>query len=419
VVLLAFIGPPHDGTTDVLETAAAQSIYVAGVPHTDAQGDARSRYDSASFFPRCLYVAIPGTFATVKAAGFNCVHTPREVGVAEVIGELGSAGLQLIRQQPTTEEVRTFASDPHILGWYLDEEPTGQTYLDMERSGDRELMTARYLAFLARKTAIHAIDPRHPVFPLDGSEIPPGLGEWWDRWNSAGDVTAHDNYPLRPWTNDLDQLARSVARAVRLNGEQKPVWITLQAFGGAPGLDPPMRIPTAGELRGMAFTAIIHGATGLVLFAYDSPLTREGNVIGISPGTPETYGKYAVATAAQAERSRQLWSGATALNAELERLTPRLLSPTARVPYEVYVSRGSGASSPVRTMLKGTNGVYTLLAANLEGRPIGARYRFTGSVASVRRLNADGSSTVIVPEGAEFSEALDAFGAAVYEIRLR
>lgn len=359
---------------------------------------------------------MPGSFAAIKTAGFNCVHTWEGVGVAEVIDELRSAGLQLIRHSPTDEEVVRFASDPRILGWYLDEEPTGHAYEDMERTGNRDLAAARYEAFVSRRAAIKALDPRHPVFPLDAGVIPPGLSAWWDRWNSSGDVSAHDLYPLQPGTADIEALPRSVLRAVGINGEQKPVWITLQAFGALPGLDAPLRIPTAEELRGMAFTAIVHGATGIILFAYDSRVTRQGHVLGISPQTRESYDSYTVATASQAAESRALWAGAAALNAELERLTPRLLSPTARLGYDVYFSGESRTSSPIRTMLKETGGVYTLLAANLEGRPMGARYRFPSGIASVRRLNADGSVTVLEPDGAMFRDALGSFGAAVYEI---
>jgi hypothetical protein len=404
---------------DVLEPFAVQSIYSAGVPHTDARGALRSRYDTGSFFPRCIYHAVPGSFAAIKRAGFNCVHTWEGVGVAEVIDELRATGLQLIRHSPTGDEVRRFASDPRILGWYLDEEPTSHAYLDMERTGEPGLMAERYRAFVATMAAIKAVDPRHPVFPLDASYIPPGLDDWWDRWNSSGDVSAHDNYPLQPGTADLEALARSVLRAVRLNGERKPVWITLQAFGGLRGLGAAVRMPTVEELRGMAFTAIVHGATGIILFAWDSPVTRTGHVLGIGPGTPERYDSGSVATGAEAARSRILWAGAAALNAELERLTPRLLSPTARVPYEVYFSGESRTPSPIRTMLKEGDGVYTLLAANLEGNRIGAEYQFPSGIASVRRLNADGSVTALEPDRTAFRDALGAFGAAVYEIRLQ
>ncbi len=417
--------PDHlvlDGRTgglspETLEPAAVQSIYLAGVPHTDARGTVRFRYDAASFFPRCIYHAVPGSFMVIKAAGFNCVHTWEGVGVAEVIDELRSAGLQLIRHAPTDEEVRRFASDRRILGWYLDEEPTGHGYLELKRTGNLDLMPARYEAFVRRRAAIKALDPRHPVFPLDAGFIPPGLSAWWDRWSTSGDVSAHDLYPLQPGTADIEALARSVLRAVHLNRERKPVWIALQAFGGLPGLEAPMRMPAADELRGMAFTAIIHGATGIILFAYDSRATRQGHVLGISPHTPERYDSYAVATASQAAASGALWAGAATLNAELERLAPRLLSPTAPLRYDVYCSGESGTSSPIRTMLKKTGGVYTLLAANVEGRPMTARYRFLSGIVSVRRLNADGSVVVLKPDGATFRDALGSFGAAVYEIR--
>jgi hypothetical protein len=280
-------------------------------------------------------------------------------------------------------------------------------------------MAQRYQAFVSRRAAIRALDPLHPVFPLDGAYVPPGLGEWWDRWNSAGDVSAHDHYPLHPGSGDLEGLAQSVLRAVRLTGERKPVWITLQAFGGLGGLDPAMRLPTPDELRGMAFTAIIHGATGLILFAWDSRVTREGHILGISPTTPERYVSGDTATAADAAASRVLWAGAGALNRELERLTPRLLSPTAGLAYDVRVSGDHRVGSPIRTMLKETEGRYTLLAANLDDRQLGTRYRFAREIASARRLEPDGAATAIESDGTSFTDRLGPLGAAVYELEFR
>jgi hypothetical protein len=403
----------------VLDTGAVQPIYAGGVPHTDAQGALRSRYGSGSFFPRCLYHAVPGSFSTIRRAGFNCVHVWEGVRLGQVIGELRSAGLQVIPHAPTHQEVVEFASDPHILGWYLDEEPTGHAYLDMARTGAPGLIAERYRVFLANMAAIKAVDPRHPVFPLDGTYAPPGLGAWWDRWNTAGDVSAHDNYPLQPGTTSLEALARSVSRAAALNGGRKPLWITLQAFGSLPGLDADVRMPTPGELRGMAFTAIVHGATGLILFAWDSPVTRMGHVLGIGPATRERYDSGTAASPEDAARSRALWAGAVALNAELERLTPALLAPTARVPYQVWYAGESRTPSAIRTMLKqNTDGGYTMLAANLEGTPLAARYRFRGGIASVGRREPDGSVRALAHDASTFGDALHAFGAAVYEIRL-
>ena len=380
-------------------------------------GVVRTGYDTASFFPRCIYHAVAGSFGAIRAAGFNCVHTWEGLGIADVIAELGSNDLELIRHWPTDGELTEFGSDPHILAWYLDEEPTAQTYLDMKRTGNAGLMADRYRAFLARRAAIRAIDRRHPVFPLDGGWVPPLFEGWWERWNTSGDISAHDNYPLLAHATDITALPRSVLRAVRLNRERKPLWLTLQAFGGAAGMHPAVRLPGAVELRGMVFTAIIHGATGITLFAYDSEVTRQGLVIGIAPETPERYGDYASATPGEAARSRALWSAAAGLNAELERLTPGLLSPTASLPYAVYYTGKSRTQSPIRTMLKVTDGRYLLLAANIEERSFGARFQFSREIASVTRLDGDGTRSSMAPSGSMFRDSLSPLAAAVYEIR--
>ncbi|MGH8587076.1 MAG: hypothetical protein ACREWE_13145, partial [Gammaproteobacteria bacterium] len=162
-------------TAETGSANAVQTMYRGGVPHTDRNGNIRYGYDGSSYLPRCIYHAIPGSFQAIRSAGFNCAHTYEQYGIADVIGEMRSAGLQLLKHWPTDEEVGRFKSDPNILGWYLDEEPTHRTYLEMDKSGDNTLMSERYEAYLARKAAIKAIDPHHPVFPLESGWIPPGM----------------------------------------------------------------------------------------------------------------------------------------------------------------------------------------------------------------------------------------------------
>lgn len=412
-------GKANGHRPEALSAAAVQRVYRAGVPHTDRQGNIRFRYDTASFFPRCLYHAITGTFQAIRDAGFNCVHTWEGYGIGDIIGELRSANLQLIKHWPSDAEVSAFAADPQILAWYLDEEPTAQIYLDAQRTGDSTLMGRRYQEFLSRLSAIKALDARHPIFSLGTAWIPPDSKEWWERWNTAGDVTAHDNYCLLSTTTDLESLTTSVPLAVAINREQKPMWLTLQAFAGTAERKSELLMPTPDELRGMAFTSIIHGATGLIFFAYDSRVTREGLVLGIAPKTPVAYDAYAKATPGEVSQSRALWAGAAALNAELSRLTPELLSPTAGMSYQVYYSGESHTQSPIRTMLKITDGRFTLLAANIEKQAFGVRFEFANEVVSVSRVNPDGSTTELAPQGSGFSDSLGQFGAAVYDIRFR
>jgi hypothetical protein len=401
---------------EALSAGAVQQAYQTGVPHTDRQGKLRFRYDSSSFFPRCLYHAVAGAFQAIKEAGFNCVHTWEGYGIRDIIGELGAADLQLIKHWPTDGEVRAFAANPHVLAWYLDEEPAAQIYLDAQRTGDTTLMGQRYRDFLSRRADIKRLDPNHPVFSLGTAWIPPGYERWWERWDTAGDVTAHDNYCLLTTTTDFESLTTSVPLTVALNREQKPMWLTLQAFSGTAERKSDLLMPTPEELRGMAFTSIIHGATGLILFALDSKITREGLVLGIAPKTPTAYDAHAEVSPAEVSRSRALWGGATVLNHELDRLTPELLSPTSGMTYRVYFSGESHTPSPIRTMLKVRGGRYTLFAANIEKHAFRARFEFPSAIDSVRRLNPDGSVTELRPKGAAFGDKLGQFGAAVYEL---
>jgi hypothetical protein len=91
---------------ETLSDSAVQTVYRAGVPHTDRHGTFRTRYDTASFFPRCIYHAVAGSFRSIRQAGFNCVHTWEGYGMAGVVAELRGSGLQLIRHWPTDAEVR-------------------------------------------------------------------------------------------------------------------------------------------------------------------------------------------------------------------------------------------------------------------------------------------------------------------------
>ncbi len=392
---------------------AVQTMYRAGVPHTDTRGRLRHAYDSASFLPRCIYHAIPGSFQQVRDAGFNCAHTYEQYGVDEVIEELRAAGLQLIKHWPTDPEVARYKSDPNLLGWYLDEEPTHQIFLEMVRTGNRDLMGDRYEAYLARRAAIRAIDPHHPIFPLESGWIPPGMRHWWETWNRAGDVVVYDHYPLEPKTTDIEIFAKRVSAAARLNRESKPLWLTVQAYGSAGGA-----LPTAEQLRGMVFTALIHGATGIIYFAYDSWVTRAWDVVGMGPETPLSQGRYYAATPEEAGQSRALWAGAATLNTELTRLAPRLLSPTADLPYSVYFAGKSATGSPIRTMLKHGEGAYTLFASNIESRSVDGRFQFPGRIHSVRRVAQDGSSVGLRVEGGSFRDSFEGYGVKVYEIRL-
>ena len=108
---------------------------------------------------------------------------------------------------------------------------------------------------------------------------------WWDRWNSYGDVSSHDNYPFDYRATNLESingdgggLPQSVSAAVRINDEQKPVWLCAQTFESGNWI-----MPSAREVRTQVYTALVHGATGIMYFAMDSVYTRAGGVVGMGP----------------------------------------------------------------------------------------------------------------------------------------
>ena len=94
---------------------------------------------------------------------------------------------------------------------------------------------------------------------------------------------------------------KSVGLAASINNESKAVWLTVtgmcqptihgraqctcmtigcaawESIGG------PWLMPSPREMRGQVYAGIVHGATGIIYFAMDSGVTRDGQVMGIAP----------------------------------------------------------------------------------------------------------------------------------------
>ena len=365
---------------------AMQTPYRNGVPHTDAHGARRSQYDGArSFFPIGLYHTLSGRhfgrdhdLALIQKAGFNTIHTWEGLPAAEAATAAHAAGLALILHNPSEADVRLLSGRPELLAWYLDEEPS----LHLAP----EAQSAALASFLARAEHLRQLDSAHPILMIDYPAFLGSRRAAWMAWADAGDVSAHDNYPLRAQrTETLDSalgIARSVTLAVRATRQHKPLWLVVQAMA-SPVHD--WRMPEPDELRAMVYTGLIHGATGILYFALDSFVTREGGIVGIAPDPPAGYGptpgfgRQAVAslTAGEAEReaSRRLWSAVVALNAELSALAPALLSPTSRASCGVVVSGASVSPQPIRILLKDGPEGLVLLAVNLDRRPLEVAFR--------------------------------------------
>lgn len=381
--------------------SAVQTPYRAGTPHTDRVGTPRTAYQAGvSFLPIGLYHGLMGRRfgrgddpAALRAAGFNTVHVWEGMPLEEIGDAAGESGLSLIVHlsgtAPDADAVRALAGRPGLLAWYLDEEPSLHL--------PPEAQPAALAVFETRARAIRQLDPVHPVLAVD---YPAFLGirrTGWLNWAGAGDISVHDNYPVgvgRLETLDTATgIPRSVALAVAVTGGRKPVWLVVQAMASPTH---GWRMPKPEELRAMVYAGLIHGATGILYFALDSFVTREGRVVGIAPDPPADYGPtpgfgdsaVPALTADEDERaaSRRLWHAVAALNRELAVLTPSLLSPTSAMAC-IGVPAGPGVSPvPIRTLLKDDPHGPVLLAVNLDRRPLDVDIRCDRPVKTVTRL---------------------------------
>jgi len=401
------------------ELGPIQIVHQGGAPHTDRQGQPLICYDAArSFLPIGMYHGLTGShngrsysFAALKQAGFNTVHGWEGQYLAPLARASAQHGLQLIHHNPSDSDVDAWRGSSSILAWYLDEEPTLR-----EWDPDWE---DRFNTFKARRDRIHAMDPGRAVFALDTPYIDPPWRERWLAWSGAGDVSAHWNYPLMGKSTDAltgrRGVPETVATAVEAVAGRRPVWLVVQAFSS------PLRewrMPREAELRAMVYAGIVHGATGILYFALDSFVTRDGQVLGVSPNTEPDYGDAPdynhdgapplSVSAEEAERSQSLWRAISKLNGELAHLAPAILSPTAQINYEVVV--GVKGAAPVRTLLKETSEGWTLIAVNVANKSVTAQFDFP-HMSRPGRLIIGGTNS---PEAQTWTESFAPFDVKVY-----
>jgi hypothetical protein len=388
--------------------AAVQTVYQDHVPHTDRTGRPMERFDAErSFFPLVLYHALQGEHQGIRyelkddaAAGFNACMPYEGQDPRALVEAAEKARVQLIVHRPSDEIVKALAHNPAVLAWYLDEEPTSND----QGPG----MEGHFAAFVRRREQIRAIDPGHPVFALDVPLVSGPLVPWWIKWTTAGDVSAHDNYPINQHHPSLSfalGLPESVSLAVKSNKEDKPVWVCLQAFEG---LSPQWEfsMPSTRQLRCMVYTAIVHGATGIMYFALDSHVTRAGAVVGMAPAPRASYGANLVATADQLRISRALWDESVVINKEIESLRPALLSRTEKIPYDVALDDTwpSTTPEPIRTLLKhDPAGGSVMLIVNIDSAPVHVRIGCKGFAAEQQFEEAGAGNFAATADGFEMT----------------
>lgn len=428
-------------TTDIptSNNEAVQTIYQQGVPHTDRRGVPMTDFDPArSFFPIGIWGAqLPGNqwdsvsdWTVLEAAGFNCVwpwYTSPEQGLKAGADH----GMQIVLMGAIKEEDLEAVKDhPNLLGNVWEDEPIGRLQqVDMD---------ALFAEFNTYREGVKSIAPHLPVFINDAPWIMPPATDWWLKWNNAGDLACHDNYPVmnrkhraRSIGAEPNGIPQSVSLGVANGAEKRAQWLIVGAFEqpGEFGQSFPFRFPTPDQLRASVYAGLIHGATGIIYFTWDTYVPRDGGVIGMAPNplphyTPnprqEGYTRPTPATPMQLVQSQALWSAATQINTELGALTPSLLSPTAPTDVQPVVElEGEPVTeAPIRILLKpGPEGTYTMLTVNLDDAMLKVTYTFSKTLNQVS-TRFENQLPVLVEESARtFSHSYEPFAVHVFDVQ--
>ena len=146
----------------------------------------------------------------------------------------------------------------------------------------------------------------------------------------------------------------------------------------------------------MAYAAVVHGATGLIFFAFDSFVTRDDGILGIAPAPVRDYRVAAdynadgkpplIASDADLRWSRSMFRAVGGVNEEMVQLREAILSPTATLDYTVRPADGATRSNSVRSLLKKSDSGYVLITVNVDPEPAIVNFRLPGQITSITPL---------------------------------
>lgn len=407
---------------------AVQYIYLDGVPHVDKDGWVRKEYDKEkSFLPLILYhpreyVDQAGTIPTplddIRKAGFNAVETTQKL-TANFLDSLHRSDLRLIVCNARPETAEQFGDHPAILGWDIFDEP--------DHDGAFEQYPRRFELYEQFSQGIRQHDPVRPIFVNNVAWILPPNKHWWVKWQKAGDLGCHDNYPITRPTRPDSLSARigipeSVSLSVAVLQERAPSWLIVQAFDDRHDVNKGRWfLPTPTELRAMVYTALVHGSTAINYFTFDNYVTRSAHIIGISPNPQASYDTdhdketFRVATPQELSELRMLWKATSDINREITTLKPWLLSPTAKLRPRVYIAGESHTDMPLRALLKYHKGHYRFIVVNIDRATIDARFTWADDIDNVQRMFEPDTSVEMIGRK-QYTDTFQPFAVHVYDI---
>ncbi|MEK7581381.1 MAG: dockerin type I repeat-containing protein [Patescibacteria group bacterium] len=405
----------------------------------------------------CANVVEDQNLQKLAIAGFNLAILEKNVYPdSNVLARAQSSGVKLIldmRDRPN-EIFASLKDNTNVFGFYVGDDDLARakalnTDSDPNNNVDVNAIynnLKTYSDSLESQTQKVVLEAEPNISTSDAQWVP-----WYSLFDNTGNVSFHYQYPkssspIFPWTS-LVEVADTVSHQVQLNGDTRPSWFIEQAINLKWVI--PLEFPTPPESRAMAYTAIIHGATGLFQFSHDgwlrrqpkgSPAPANQNDInwwdrhaGIKGNTPVSYPggdkwAYSASSAEQAE-SMALWNGQDAsqngLNKELADLKQVILSPTATDDYQVFVDQrpsviiniyqGPISPAPIRTMLKKVGDYWYLFAVNIDNQPINAKFVISSNIFTNAQVLYENRNATLIHNN-EISELFNPFDVNIYKL---
>jgi hypothetical protein len=224
-------------------------------------------------FPIAVWLQSPSMASRYKAAGFNLYVGLWKGPTEEQLQALTKADMPVICDQ--NEIGLRHKADPVIVGWMHGDEPDNAQAIVDPKTGKQGwgpcIPPQRIVDGYKR---IKAADTSRPVLLNLGQGV--ANDAWHGRGNGSSlddyktyvqgcDVVSFDVYPVagvgKP--DQLDLVAKGVDRLVGWTDGKKRIWNCLECtnIGGKAA-------PSPEQVRAEAWSAIIHGSTGLIYFVH-------------------------------------------------------------------------------------------------------------------------------------------------------
>ena len=316
--------------------------------------------DGRPVFPIGFY-QMPKTNAALKTmakAGINLVQcgNAEDLKRARAAGMMGWVVLPLAStdEAKIRETVEALKDNPALVAWEGPDEfvwnlkPADQLSFNTPEAIEHAEVKARTLMprLLKNIRLVRSLDSRHPIWINEAAESDMKLVR---EYMGRIDITGCDIYPIHGYGRHPSVVGDYTDRFLSL-GENRPVWMVLQGFGWQ-GLHDPhfqesLAYPSFPETRLMAYSAIAHGAKGILYWGtYFLPANAEGAALRTS-----IY----------------------ALTSELGKLQPFLTAPedaSARVKLTESTGRSVPGERGVRLLARRVGSDWVIVLVNEDNHP--------------------------------------------------